>query len=389
MRIATVLLLFLFPICQLAGQTADATVAASAERIVTIPGPGEAVFLVQVGSGLDGSVAGATEALASAGIGSRDLSGRSATRPFGITPVPQSFLFRVTQPGARYLETLSALRIAASESRVLSITFRAYTQAAEAEIEGARAEVLPELFRQTKAQAERMLIEAGYRPGAIVELNETIEPPIGSSNRVRFSLAMRMARLGAQPIPRSVSTVVTPPAAPYVIGLPVLRASFSVQSKSRQELLALVQPVGLTEAHLTRVEASPDTFSRDVGREPQPLTLRYYFTAPIAGADMASRLGRLPQAATESAEVTFPVEPAPVDATALAAAARGRAAMLARLLGGPLGDGVRVAEAIPEDLVGRINIISGNFSLLFAPQLPEPAAYPAIRYRFATAVTEP
>lgn len=388
MRIASVLLLLL-PAFQLAGQTADATVAASAERIATVPGPGEAVFLVQVGSGLNDSVASVSEALSPAGVGPRDLVGRSVSRSFDGTALQQGFLFRLVQPGGRYLETLSALQSAASASRSLSITFRGNTQASEADIEQARAEVLPELFRQTKAQAERMLIEAGYRPGAMVELNETVEPSNGS-NRVRFSLTMRMARLGAPPTQRTVSTVVTPAAVPYLMGAPVLQASFFVQSKSRQELLALVQPAGLAEAHLTRVEASPDTFSRDVGREPQPMTLRYHFSAPIAVADIASRFRSLPRAATESAKVTFPVEPTPVDSVALAAAARSRAALLARLMGGPLGDGVRLAEAIPEGIaVAAIFVRAGDFSPLFSPQLPEPATHPSFRFRFAISRTEP
>lgn len=389
MRIASVLLLLL-PTLRLAGQTADASVVASAERIVTAPGLGEAVFLVQGSGGADSSVASVSEALAPAGIASRDLVGRSAVGPLDITPLRQGFLFRVVQPVARYQETLPALRSAASASRALSIAFRSYTRASQADIEQARAEVLPELFRQTKAQAERMLIEAGYRPGAIVELNETMEPSAGS-NRVRFSLSMRMARLGAPPTQRSVSTVVTPQAAPYRVGPPVLLASFFVQLKSRQELLALVQPAGLTEAHLTQVEASPDTFNRDRGREPQPMTRRYYFTAPIAEADIASRLGRLPRAITASAEVTFPVEPAPLDSAALAAAARSRAALLAGLLGGQLGDGVRVGEVIREDVAVRaiVGIRRGDFSGLFSPQLGEPAPHPTLRYQFAIAITAP
>ncbi len=403
MRIVATVLLLALPVCRLDGQS----VVASAERVVTVSGRGEAVFSVQVQAELGGSVASVVEALAPARIGPQDLAARSMSRSSSGDFFAQGFLFRTVQPIARYLETLAALRAMAAGRRDLLLTFRGNTQPVEADVEQARAEVLPELFRQTKARAEQMLIEAGYRPGAIVELNETIEP-LAAGHRVRLSLAMRMARLGVALSPSSVSTVVTPPGAPYRIGPPVLKASFAVRAKTRSDLLVLLQPTGLTEAQLTKVEVEPDRFSQDRGREPGPVTVRYYFTAPIAESDIRARLGRLPPAITSSAEVTFAVEPARVDSTALAAAARLRAVLLARLLGGQLGDGVRVADVSIAEPASR-GIIFGDFTSVVVPAervvpvegavmrvifvqirtLREPAPHPTLRYQFAIAMTAP
>ena len=397
MRIVATVLLLALPVCQLDGQS----VVASVERVVTVSGRGEAVFSVQVQAALGGSVASVVEALAPARIGPQDLAARSLSRSSSGDSFAQGFLFRTVQPAARYLETLAALRAMAAGRRDLLLTFRGNTQPVDADIEQARVEVLPELFRQTKARAEQMLIEAGYRPGSIVELNETIEPLAGG-HRVRLSLAMRMARLGVALSPSSVSAVVTPPAAPYRIGPPVLKASFAVRSKTRSDLLVLLQPTGLTEAQLTKVEVEPDRFSQDRGRDPGPVTVRYYFTAPIAESDIRARLGRLPPAITSSAEVTFAAEPARVDSTALSAAARLRAALLARLLGGQLGDGVRVAEVAIAEPASR-GIIFGDFTSVVIPAerfpngvslvsfrtLREPGPHPTVRYQFAIAMTAP
>ena len=403
MRIATALLLLQLPINRLSGQPTGAAVIASAARVVTMPGPGEAVFMVRASTGLDSSVASVIAALAPARVGPADLASRSIfwDSPDTNLPGPQEFLFWLVRPGASYLELQSVMKSISNGNRDLSITFRGYTQAAEADIEQARARVLPDLYRQAKARAEQMLIEAGYRPGAIVELNETIDP-FAASHRGRFSLSMRMARLGVPVSRTSVSTVVMPAVLPLRMGSPLLQVSFSVRSMSRRDLLALVRPAGLTESQLTRVEAESDRFSQDRGRDPGPATLRYYFTSPIAEGDIRARLGRLPQAITDRAEVSFAAEPSLVDATMLAAAARSRAALLARLLGGQLGDGVRVSEDRPGRTPVRaieLETIPGNtipaervvpiFSLVRLRPLPESAAQPTSRYQFATTITAP
>ena len=389
MRVAIFLLLF--SILRLSAQT----VRVSGERSVALPA-GEVVFTIRVFAPVDQSLARIVEALNPAGVTAEDL----VYRDVPDLPVAQQFAFRIVRPAARYVELQAAIQTLALSRPDLSLSATAYTRAGTAEIEKARAEVLLDLFRRLEAQAALLLTEAGYRPGPIPRLEETIEPRTNGQS-VRIALSLTMARLGASldALGRSVATVISPPAAPYRIGAPRLTASFRVRSKTRAELLKQVAPTGLTEAHLIGVEVEADTFSQDRGRAPGPATYVYQFNAPVEEEDLPSRLATLAALASETGanvQVSYSVEPARVNQAALAGAARSRAAILARLMGGQLGASLGVAEV---EAPGRtINFIAGDFPgsvlpstriVLVRPFLEPPLSTP-LRYQFAVApVPEP
>ena len=379
MRVAIFLLLF--SALRLSAQT----VRLSGERSVALPA-GETVFTIRAFAPVDQSLARIVEALNPAGVTAEDL----VYRDVPDLPVAQQFAFRIVRPAARYVELQAAIQTLALSRPDLSLSATAYTRAGTAEIEKARAEVLLDLFRRLEAQAALLLTEAGYRPGPIPRLEETIEPRTNGQS-VRIALSLTMARLGASldALGRSVATVISPPAAPYRIGAPRLTASFRVRSKTRAELLKQVAPAGLTEAHLIGVEVEADIFSLGVGREPSPATYVYRFSAPVEQEGLRLRLASLAAIANEtgaSVRVSYPVEPARVDQAALFGAARSRAAILARLMGGRIGSGLGVSEVEP--VVRTIGIVAGDLSAI--AYFLEPPSPTPLRFQFAVdSVPEP
>jgi hypothetical protein len=371
------------------------TVTATSHLLLTLPAS-EAVFLVRVSAAADRPLSEIVDALAPAGVQVRDLAARALSRSVadGEPGLVQNLLFRVLRPTARYAEIETSLRgLASPPGSGFELTFNAYSRPSQTDIDNTRASWLPVLFREAKAQAEIMLIEAGFRPGEIVELAESVFP----GSRVQLSLTLRMARMGlpaaGTPV---VSTVVTPPASPYRIDSPRLMASYSVRSpQTRPQLLELLAPAGVAETHLTGMEVESDTSGRISEREPGPVTFTYRFTVPVSESDAAARLRRLPLLGGSGALVEYPVTPAAGDPVTLVAAARGRAALLAGLVGSRVGDGLGSAEEMrPELLTIPTRVLrSGDFSFQVpsgGPDLPiafrtlsDPLTTPWFRYRFA------
>ena len=349
------------------------SVTATARREILLPGS-EAIFLVTVtAAGLGVPLGDVIEALTSVGIEPRNLAGRSADVNHGET-----FLFRLVRPAASYAETqASLLQAVASSRRGLRLTFTAYTQPSQTDIDKARASIVPDLFRETKARGERMLIEAGYQPGPILELAESIEPET-QGRGVRVSLSLRMARAGgseAAGAGASVSTMVTPLATPYRIGAPVLTASYPATPQTRARLFERLAPTGLTEANLTGIDARPDTFHRQP--EPGPVMFTYRFTVPLNEADVR----QLPIDDESSVRVDYPVEAAATGPAALAESARSRATLLAGLLGGTLGEGSGLVAA-DGGAVPTVVARSGDFSAVSTGPLLQPPTPLWYRYRF-------
>ena len=374
----------------LLGQTATVT----AERLVTIPDD-EAVLLVRVQAPLTLSTADIVEAIAPARVRADELAGRAASRDFGpLASASQEFLFRLVRPLGRYAETQQALRgLSASPRSGLLLWVEASTQAGESTVERARAGALPVLFSEAKGRAEAMLAGAGFRPGAIVELAETITRQAGG---VRLALSVQMARVGAEPgAGIAVSTIVTPAAAPYRLAPPRLTVSYRTGAGGRARLFELLAPAELNEADLTSVTAEPDTFSQDRNREPGPVTFTYGFSATVSDADALARLQRLPSLNDSggSAEVVFPVSPAPADPVALLQAARARADRLAGLLGGALGESLGSAPGSGLLSIPTIGLRVGDFSVAIPGirifplfnSTPDPPSPAPLRYRFAVA----
>ncbi len=363
------------------------SVLASSERTMAALPASEVVFLVTVSGPLDRTLADAVQALARAQIQAQELAGRqsSSYSSFGNTSA-QEFLFRAVRPMARFAELQSLLQEIASASRDLRVGFTSYSQSSEADIDTARATLLPDLFREAKARAEMILIESGYRPGSIVELAESV---VRSGSGLSFSLAMRMARLGAAQTAPVVSTPVTPAAQPYRFGPPRLIASYYASAQGRAELFKLLKPAGVTEAQLTGLHASPYIF-----RDSDGVAFNYRFTIPWTGEEGATRAGKLPRLENSSFEIVFPPMPRPEDPNALHAIARSKAKPLAELLSGTLGESLGTADGTSGAITIPTRVIrSGDFSSNVIPaerinvvvrtSLFEPPSPPSRRYRFA------
>ncbi len=354
------------------------TVVASSDRFLSLPGGGEAIFVVNVTAPASQSLAGVLDALAPAGIRAQDLAGRAVGRlPGGGEPAPLAhyLLFRIARPASRYAETKGMLQ--AFEPRAgIALGFDVRTQPGQDDIDTTRANALPGLFREVKAQAEHTLIEAGYRPGAIVELVESIESNRGFG--VRLTLSLRMARLGAPASQTAiVSTVVAPPAEPYRFGPPVLHATYTIgPPRTRAQLFETLAPAGLNETHLTSVRTDPYATGNEVA-------FTYEFSAPAGDGDAVARLLRLPMPEGSGANIQYPATVSAAAPAALANAARLRAATLAGLLGGTLGESAGVSPDILSSrrvgvLIGFIGRPRPGQVNLFEPGAPGP-----LRYRFA------
>lgn len=377
-------LIFLFFIAAALCARAQSVVATSERVVATLPAS-EAVFLVTVSGPLDRTLAGVVQALAPARILPQELVRREAFRySFTRATAVQRFLFRAVRPMGRSAETQSALEKIASAAGDLSITASSYSQSSDAEIETARANLLPELFREAKARAAAMLIESGYRPGPIVELSESI---VDAGSGWSFSLAVRMARLGAVQAAPVVSTLVTSAAQPVRFGTPQLTASYYALAEGRAQLFELLKPAGLTETQVTGLDSIPGNFNN-----PNGVTFIYRFTILLTEAKVETRPAKLPPLGNSSFDIMFPATPPPGDPVELNAIGRSKARPLAELLDGMVGESLGSTTETEGATTIWINASrSGDFSSNVIPServyplptaLSEPVPPPSRRYRF-------
>ena len=219
------------------------TVTASASRWMAIP-PGDVTFTVEVRAGATDSLRDIVGRLALAGVQPENLVARSVTGP------EQQLRFSFSRPVSRLVETQAALRAIENSRNELALSFSSITVLSQADLDRARASVLPELFATVKARAEAMLVEAGYRPGAVVEVGDAVTVQGAGAE---ISLAVRMSRLGGTSVAQtSVTTVMTPPVSSYRSTKPPrLLATYRIGGAGeRAELFRQLAAAGVTEADL-------------------------------------------------------------------------------------------------------------------------------------------
>lgn len=371
----TLVSLTLLPLA--AGCLLAQSVVATADRTVTLP-PDQAVFSLRTTVDTDRLLPFVLEALTAARVGSADLVGKS------LTKTSRQYLFRIVRPAAAYEETRQLLQLNASARPDLRLEYSGSTQVSSDGAALARTAALPELFAAAKTRAERMLIEAGYRHGPILELAEFMET---AGNSVRFTLVLRMARLDAPGLPAApvVSTQVTPPATPYRIGPPAIEAAYYLTPALQASVLPRLAAAGFTTDRLTSLTADPDF------RRQGPVGFRYSYSVPAADETALAFLNQLPAGLNGSASVVYPVTPAPEKPVELLTAARNRAALLAGLLTRELGDYVN-SEVEQQQSITAFGFISGSFNVIPAARIvapPPPSLSPVVtppvptyRYRF-------
>ncbi len=374
------------------------TVTASSDRLVTATGGGsEAVMLVRVAVPVEKTLTDVAGALAVAGIARQDLAGQAVGRSGDYNGVKYTryFLFRSVLPVARLNRMrVSLAAVADAHPSGLDLTYTTELRDSPEDIDKMRARVIPELFRETRADAESLLIEGGFRPGEIVAVTEWIDRV--SETGWRISLSLTMARLGAGGVagpagPVRISTVVTPSGAPYRLGAPELTASFEPDPpQTRAELLESLAPAGLTARHLVNAASRPSYRVNEFGAlSDDGPSFSYEFVAPASETNAVERLRLIPVSRESGASVSYPLLLTAIDRAALAKAARARARLLAGLLGARVGEvlGSAKYDLFSSPFLGRgLNQLVGSFVTgrgeIF---LREPAAPTAIRYTFAAA----
>ena len=385
--------IFLALLCGAGSVVNGQTVTASSDRLVTATGGGsEAVVLVRVAVPVEKTLTDVAGALAMAGIARQDLAGQAVGRSSDYNGVKYTryFLFRSVVPVARLNPMrVSLAAVADAHPSGLDLTCTTELRDSPEDIDKTRARVIPELFRETRADAESLLIEGGFRPGEIVAVTEWIDR-VGETGW-RISLSLTMARLGAGGVagPARISTVVTPSGSPYRIGAPELTASFEPDpAQTRAELLESLAPAGLTARHLVNAVSRPSYRINEFGvlSDDGP-SFSYQFVAPASETDAVERLRLIPIARESGASVSYPVLLAGIDRAAVAKAARARAGLLAGLLGARVGEllGSAKYDLFSSPFLGRgLNQLVGSFLTARGEIfLREPAASAAVRYTFA------
>lgn len=363
-----ILPLFILIAAPVFAQPRGGIVEVSAVRSVILP-IAQARFTLTTEAAVGTSPAQVAGALPELGVKADDLVTTSAyaARPVdfaSVNPLPPAarviYEFRFVVPYSRFDSTAATLsRLTETPPQpIVRLSFRAQAEPLPEAVEETRRRLLPELFREARADAERQLEAAGQSPGPVLFLaDQTYSNYVATT--LNFSLFLRMGSLGTPSSGgRAVAAIAGERAQPGPADTASYRVSVRLNPEvSRSSVLEIVKPLGIGEADVVSQDYSRGGFYFNLPAISEPLYRGIEFAATRPAAGLASFLNEAAAILARQSAVQMSVSASLshsqvlVDREALRvtapllASARKRAEPLAALLGQPL----RLARVVSRD----------------------------------------